>query len=74
MKKKEKILNMAACMLSILDYLRLQDSCKDSKEDMLQFNNETLSNMMLRKMKKYNIDLNKELGFDHIKLVPSKKN
>jgi hypothetical protein len=34
---------------------------------MLIVNNETLSEMMFRKMKAYNIDLNKELGFTHLK-------
>ena len=70
---KEKILeekhNMSACMLSILDYLKLQDNCKEGEEDMLDLNEETLSEMMFRKMKGYNIDLNKELGFTHLKPV-----
>lgn len=73
MKKKEKIHNMAACMLSILDYLKLQDNCEPGSEDMLELNEETLSEMMFRKMKAYNIDLNKELGFDHLKPVESTK-
>jgi hypothetical protein len=38
---------------------------------MLQANNETLSEMMFRKMKGYNIDLNKELGFTHLSPVKS---
>lgn len=69
MKDKEKIENMASCLLSILDYLKLQDNCKDDSEDMLQLNDETLSEMMFRKMKAYNIDLNKELGFTHLRPV-----
>lgn len=72
MSDKEKIHNMASCMLSILDYLKLQDKCKDGEDDMLHLNDETLSEMMFRKMGSYNIDLNKELGFDH--LEPVKKN
>ena len=36
---------------------------------MLDLNEETLSEMMFRKMKGYNIDLNKELGFTHLKPV-----
>lgn len=60
----EKTHNMASCMLSILDYLKLQDKCGSDEEDMLTVNNETLSEMMFRKMKAYNIDLNKELGVE----------
>lgn len=73
MNKGEKIHNMAACMLSILDYLKLQDNCEDDSEDMLKLNEETLSEMMFRKMKGYGIDLNKELGFTHLKPVVKKK-
>lgn len=65
MNKKDKLHNMASCMLSILDSLKLQD--KGQLED-----DETLSEMMFRKMEAYNIDLNKELGFNHLK--PIKKN
>ena len=65
----EKIHNMAECMLSILDYLKLQDNCTSSEDDMLTVNNETLSEMMFRKMKAYNINLNKELGFTHLKPI-----
>lgn len=66
MEQKEKIKNMASCMLSILDTLKLHDKGILYEED------ETLSEMMFRKMKAYNIDLNKELGFTHLK--PVKKN
>jgi len=66
MEQKEKIKNMASCMLSILDTLKLHDKGILYEED------ETLSEMMFRKMKAYNIDLNKELGFTH--LCPVKKN
>jgi hypothetical protein len=72
MTKDEEIENMASCMLSILDYLKLQDNCTDS-EDMLQTNDETLSEMMFRKMEGHNIDLNKELGFTHLKPVKKHK-
>ena len=70
--KDEKIANMASCMLSILDYLKLQDNCEDGSEDMLKLNDETLSEMMFRKMRGYDIDLNKELGFEHLKPVTKK--
>jgi len=73
MNDKEKIHNMASCMLSILDYLKLQDNCEESEEDMLQLNDETLSEMMFRKMSAYNIDLNDELGFTHLKPVTKNK-
>jgi hypothetical protein len=72
MTKDEEIVNMASCMLSILDYLKLQDNCTDG-EDMLQTNDETLSEMMFRKMKGYNIDLNEELGFTHLQPVKKKR-
>lgn len=61
-ESKDKLHNMASCMLSILDSLKLSD--KNQLED-----DETLSEMMFRKMKAYNIDLNKELGFTHLKPI-----
>lgn len=62
----EKIHNMASCMLSILDSIVLHD------KGQLVLGDETLSEVMFRKMKAYNIDLNKELGFEHLR--PVKKN
>ena len=59
--------NMAACMLSILDSLKLYDT------NSLELGDETLSEMMFRKMKGYNIDLNKELGFTHLEPVTKPK-
>lgn len=67
MKDKEKIHNMASCMLSILDSLKLYDS------DSLLLDDETLSEVMFRKMKAYDIDLNKELGFTHLKPISKNK-
>ena len=58
---KDKVHNMASCMLSILDSLKLYDN------DSLVLDDETLSQMMFRKMEAYNIDLNEELGFTHLK-------
>jgi len=58
--------NMAACMVSILDSLKLYD------KGQLVLENETLSEMMFRKMKGYNVDLNKELGVDHLKPITKK--
>jgi hypothetical protein len=66
---KEKVHKMACCLLEILDYLKLQDKCKQEEKDMLELNNETLSEMMFRKMEANGIDLNKELGFNHLKPV-----
>ena len=57
---------MASCMLSILDSIKLYDN------DSLELGDETLSQMMFRKMEAYNIDLNEELGFTHLKPVDSK--
>ncbi len=62
MKKEGKIHNMASCMLSILDSLKLHDNGVLCEE-------ETLSEMMFRKMEAYKIDLNKELGFTHLEPV-----
>jgi len=67
MNDKDKIHNMASCMLSILDSLKLYDN------DSLVLNNETLSEVMFRKMEAYNIDLNKELGFTHLKPITKNK-
>mgnify|MGYP003677449134 CR=1 FL=1 len=64
---KEERHNMAACMLSILDSLKLYDN------NSLEIGDETLSEMMFRKMEGYNIDLNKELGFTHLKPVTKPK-
>ena len=63
MTDKEKLYNMASCMLSILDTIKLHDYGSLYEDD------ETLSQMMFRKMEAYNIDLNKELDFDHLKPV-----
>lgn len=70
-KVKTTKYDMASCMLSILDYLKMQDNCV-GQDNMLKLNNETLSKMMFRKMEGYGIDLNKELGFTHLK--PIKRN
>jgi hypothetical protein len=72
MDSKEKIHKMACCLLEILDYLKLQDKCKPGEKDMLELNNETLSEMMFRKMKANGIDLNKELSLNHLKPVKKK--
>jgi len=64
---KEERHNMAACMLSILDSLKLYDN------NSLELGDETLSEMMFRKMEAYDIDLNKELDFTHLKPVTKPK-
>ena len=65
---KERLHEVFSCMLSILDTIKLHDYGTLYEED------ETLSEMMFRKMKAYNIDLNRELGFDHLKPVKKIKN
>lgn len=65
--KADRIHNMASCMLSILDSIKLYD------KGSLELGDETLSEIMFRKMGAYNIDLNKELGFDHLKPVKKSK-
>jgi hypothetical protein len=67
MSKVKNNHRMASCMLSILDSLKLYDN------DNLVLDGETLSEMMFRKMKAYKIDLNKELGFTHLKPVTKSK-
>ena len=67
MMSKEEKHNMSACMLSILDSLKLYDN------NSLELGDETLSEMMFRKMEGYNIDLNKELGFTHLKPITKNK-
>lgn len=64
MTKDEKIANYNECLLSILDSLKLFDYGS------LMLDDETLSEVMFRKMKGYGIDLNKELEFIHLKPVP----
>jgi hypothetical protein len=59
---KAKRQDLLDCMLSIYDTLKLHDN-GSLLED------ETLSEIMFRKMKSHNIDLNKELGFTHLKPV-----
>jgi len=58
---------MAECLLSILDTLKLADN------DNLDMYSETLSEMMFRKMKGSDIDLNELLGFTHLEPI-SKSN
>ena len=52
---------------SLLDSLKLYDT------NSLELGDETLSEMMFRKMKAYGIDLNKELGFTHLKPISKNK-
>jgi len=54
---------MAECLLSILDTLKLADN------DNLDMSDETLSQMMFRKMKASDVDLNELLGFTHLKPI-----
>ena len=61
--KDEKIERYNSCLLSIYDTLKLADN------NSLDLSDETLSEIMFRKMKAYDIDLNKELGFTHLKPV-----
>ena len=65
--KNKRIENMGACLLSIYDTLKLHDN--DHRTGI----NETLSEEMFRIMKAHDVDLNKELGFTHLKPVASNK-
>jgi len=62
-QEKNKEQDLLDCLLSILDTLKLYDT------NSLELGDETLSEMMFRKMKAYEIDLNKELGFNHLKPI-----
>ena len=66
-KEEFKTYGMASCMVSILDSLKLFD------QGLLELGDETLSEVMFRKMNAYNIDLNKELGWTHLKPITKKK-
>lgn len=66
-KNKGKKQDLLDCLLSILDSLKLYDT------NSLELGDETLSEMMFRKMKAYGIDLNKELGFTHLKPISKNK-
>ena len=59
MKKEKRLVN---CLLNIYDTLKLHDRDQLDRD-------ETLSEMMFRMMEANNIDLNKELGFTHLKPV-----
>jgi len=70
--EKEMRDKYASALLSLYDYLKIVDNeiIKEKIEiGMLTANEETLSEMLFRKMKAYNIDLNKDLDFTHLKPV-----
>jgi len=74
---QNKLNNYKASLVSIYDYLKLVDKeiiTNDIKIDMLELNDETLSEMLFRKLKGYNIDLNKELGWNHLKPITKTQN
>ncbi len=65
--REENYLN---ALVAIYDYLKLVDNDiidNDINISMLEVNEETLSEMLFRKLKAYDIDLNKELGWKHLK-------
>lgn len=64
---QKKYKNALSALLSIYDSLKLND------KNQLK-NDETLTEIMFRKLKAYNLDLNKELGFTHLKPVEKEKN
>jgi hypothetical protein len=65
MTTEEKLHNCASALLSIYDYLKLEDN----NNNMRELNDETFTEMMFRKMKGYDVDLNELLGFTHLKPV-----
>ena len=69
MKDKENYLN---ALVAIYDYLKLVDKDiihNNININMLDVNEETLSEMFFRNLSAYDIDLNKELDWDHLKPV-----
>jgi hypothetical protein len=66
MKNDTKTYEAYSCLLTLLDMLKLYDTGS------LDSSSETLSEMMFRKMESHGIDLNKELGFDHLKPIKYK--
>ena len=67
--------NEMSALVSIYDYLKIVDReliSNNTKIEMLELNEETLSEMFFRKLEAYDIDLNKECGFTH--LEPIKRN
>lgn len=71
----DKLNDYRAALVSIYDYLKMVDHDiinNNFEIDMLQMNDETLSEMLFRKLKGYNIDLNEELGWNHLEPVRKK--
>ena len=60
---KSKINDLRNALLGVYDSLTLYDT------NQLILENETLSQVMFRKMKANDIDLNKELGYKHLKPI-----
>jgi hypothetical protein len=63
MKKKKKIEALTNALVSIYDSIKLHDL------NQLELGIETLSECFFRKLDAYNIDLNKEMGWTHLKPV-----
>ena len=59
--------DLAECLLSVYDSAKLYDNKS------LDLTDETFSEVLFRKMRGFNIDLNEELGFDHLKPVKRKE-
>lgn len=61
-KVEDKYENSLSSLLSIYDSLKLHDQGN-------LYNGETLTETMFRKMSAYDLDLNKELNFTHLRPV-----
>jgi len=68
MKLTELEQNMAAALVSIIDSIKIFDS---GDYEALKY--ETMSEIVFRKLKAYNVDLNEILGWDHLKATPFKE-
>jgi len=62
--------NYIAALVSIYDYLKLVDSEQEEKETMTEFqklNDNSLVEMLFRKLKAYDINLSEVEGLEHFK-------
>jgi len=69
---EDKISNYQNSLVSIYDYVKMLDRDIINNNidiDTLQLNDETISEMFFRNLSAYDVDLNKDLGWDHLKPI-----
>lgn len=72
MKEKEKNDRYSDALVAMYDYLKMVDNEiieKSISIEIMEINEETLTEMFFRKLNAYNIDLNKLCGFTHLKAI-----